>query len=64
MKPGGGKGNPYKILNLHLHCTGYIELRGGSQELGVGSWEGNVFLDDEAICDDQWGQEEATVVCR
>ena len=26
--------------------------------------EGNVYVDDQPICDDQWGTEEATVACR
>ena len=64
MKPDGGKGDPRKEFQFHIDCTGFVELKGGSRELGLGTWEGNVFLDGEAICDDQWGHEEATVVCR
>ena len=26
--------------------------------------KGNVYIDDEPICDDGWDQEEATVACR
>ena len=44
--------------------TGFIELKGGSLELGNSVFEGNIFVDNEAICDDQWGHEEAGVVCR
>ena len=44
--------------------TGYLELRGGKYELGNHLFAGNVFVDGEAICDDQWGDEEAVVVCR
>ena len=43
---------------------GVIELRTSSPELGGRLFQGNVFVDDEAICDDQWGDEEASVVCR
>ena len=43
---------------------GVIELRASSPELGGRLFQGNVFVDDEAICDDQWGDEEASVVCR
>ena len=43
-------------------CTGFIELRGGSQ--GDDFIEGNIFVDGEAVCDDKWGREEAAVVCR
>ena len=45
-----------------LIFTGFIELRGGSQ--GDDFAEGNIFVDGEAVCDDKWGREEATVVCR
>ena len=45
-------------------CTGFVELRGGGYELGNLVFAGNVYVDDEPICDDQWGFEEATVVCR
>ena len=44
--------------------TGWIELRGGDHELENRFFAGNAFVDGEAICDDQWGVEEATVVCR
>ena len=43
---------------------GVIELRASPLELGGRLFQGNVFVDDEAICDDQWGDEEAGVVCR
>ena len=43
---------------------GVIELRASSPELGGRLFQGNVFVDDEAVCDDQWGDEEASVVCR
>ena len=43
---------------------GVIELRASLPELGGRLFQGNVFVDDEAVCDDQWGDEEASVVCR
>merc|ERR1719430_647795 len=50
---GGGKGE--------------IQLRGKKGPLGAlgdGIAKGNVYIDYEPICDDGWGQEEATVACR
>ena len=43
---------------------GIIELRDSKQQQGGRLFEGNVFVDGEAVCDDQWGDEEAAVVCR
>ena len=58
-----------------VHSTGFIELKVSVEESeglielrdSVQSGrllEGNVFVNSEAICDDQWGEEEALVVCR
>ena len=57
---------------MRFHWTGFtelkvsvhIELRASSPELGGRLFQGNVFVDDEAICDDQWGGAEAGVVCK
>ena len=65
MKPDGAKGNTF--LNAIFLCgfsTGFVELRGGDYEFGNRLYSGNVFVDGEAICDDEWGDEEAYVVCR
>ena len=58
-----------------VHSTGFIELKvsveesEGLIELRDSTQsgrllEGNLFVDGEAVCDDQWGEEEALVVCR
>ena len=36
-----------------------LELRGGQDNL-----EGNVFVNGLPVCDDNWGQKHAVVVCR
>ena len=41
----------------------FVELKGGSQELGSHLFEGNVFVDSRPICDDNWDRNEATVIC-
>ena len=41
---------------------GRVELRGGGA--GREEVEGNVFLEGRPVCDDEWGEEEAAVVCR
>ena len=43
---------------------GFIELRSSTQEQDGRLLQGNIFVDHEAVCDDQWGAEEAVVVCR
>ena len=40
-----------------------ITTRGGNN-LEETSREGDVFLDGQPVCDDDWGPEEARVVCR
>ena len=40
-------------------CQNRTCLIGGSTEV-----EGNIFLDGGAVCDDHWGEKEASVVCR
>ena len=61
-------------LTLLLTQSGRINLYGGGRgrsadkfsegNIFFDSAEGNVYLDDQPICDDQWGTEEATVACR
>merc|ERR1711990_1047062 len=41
-----------------------IELRGGPAELGGPVAEGNVFLDGNPVCDDNWDVLDAKVACR
>ena len=45
---------------------GKISLVGGGRENKQNRdfAEGNVYLDEQPVCDDQWGSEEAAVVCR
>jgi len=43
---------------------GIIELRASTPQQGGRLLEGNVFMEGGAVCDDQWGHEEARVVCR
>ena len=67
MKPDGAKGIHILKCNFIDLCgfsTGFVELRGGGYEFGNRLYSGNVFVDGEAICDDEWGDEEAYVVCR
>ena len=44
--------------------TGEINLRPDAGELGGDLVKGNVYFDDQPVCDDDWGQEEAKVACR
>ena len=45
---------------------GKISLVGGGRENKQNRdfAEGNVYLDEQPVCDDQWGSEEAAVACR
>ena len=52
---------------IYGRATGEIHLRGttGQQRpVGADIAKGNVYIDDQPICDDGWGQEEAEVACR
>ena len=51
-------------FNSSISSADFIELRGGSQELDSKLIEGNIFVNEKAICDDNWGEKEATVICR
>ena len=44
--------------------SGEINLRPDTGELGGELIKGNVYFDDQPVCDDDWGIEEATVACR
>ena len=55
---------PFKLFYTH---PGRISLYGGekgSRPTDTEFAEGNVYLDEQPICDDQWGIEEAKVACR
>ena len=55
---------PLKLFSTH---SGRIRLHGGgkgSRPTDVEFAEGNIYLDEQPICDDQWGIEEAKVACR
>ena len=44
--------------------SGEINLRPDTGELGGDSVKGNVYFDDQPVCDDDWGHKEAKVACR
>ena len=58
------QGAPHQVVGSSCkerveHCVlAVVELRGGS------SSEGNVFVNGEPVCDDQWDRRDASVVCR
>ena len=43
---------------------GKIALQHSSSEIGDTLYEGSVFLDGRPVCDNDWGHNEALVVCR
>ena len=42
----------------------YYEEDRGRSEAEMEFAEGNIYLDEQPVCDDQWGVEEAKVACR
>ena len=64
--PGAGKGTKYLTklkVNMNYN-SGEINLRPETGELGGELVKGNVYFDDQPVCDDGWGGEEAKVACR
>ena len=51
----------YSLLYINL---GEINLRPDTGQIGGELIKGNVYFDDQPVCDDGWGIEEATVACR
>ena len=49
---------------LHPGAKGEIHLKGEDGKFGEDIAKGNVYIDDMPVCDDGWGQEEASVACR
>ena len=43
---------------------GEINLRPETGALGAQVIKGNVYFDNQPVCDDEWGHKEAKVVCR
>ena len=70
--PGAGKGQHWhaSLSNqccpiYHVLLLGEINLRSKSTNLLEENLQkGNVYMDDQPICDDDFGLEEAKVVCR
>ena len=70
--PGAGKGAKY-LMMTRLNTRVKINLNSGeinlrrrktTSELGGELVKGNVYFDDQPLCDDGWGAEEAKVACR
>ena len=43
---------------------GEINLRPETGALGAQVIKGNVYFDNQPVCDDEWGSQEARVACR
>ena len=64
--PGAGKGTNFFTVGKvgNNRNSGEINLRPETGELGSELVKGNVYFDDQPVCDDDWGSEEAKVACR
>ena len=58
---------PFLLFSFHVSdffILGEINLRPETGALGAQVVKGNVYFDNQPVCDDEWGHKEAKVVCR